>query len=218
MQRPVRPFRPVRLFIPALMALVALLTLSLAAPAFAATPAAPSVPAAQPQPGKVLVKFETTKGDIVVELNKEKAPVSVANFLKYVKSGHYNGTIFHRVINSFMIQGGGFDTAMNEKPTGAPIKNEADNGLKNALYTIAMARTSDPHSASAQFYINVKDNRALDHRGKNQEGWGYAVFGVVVDGKRVVDEIKGVATTKRGMYDDVPVKPVVINKATVISE
>lgn len=208
-----------RMFRPVLMALAALLALSLSAPAFAATPAgAPQAAGIQPQPGKVLVKFETTKGDIVVELNKEKAPISVANFLKYVKSGHYNGTIFHRVINSFMIQGGGFDTAMNEKPTGAPIKNEADNGLKNALYTIAMARTSDPHSASAQFYINVKDNRALDHRGKSQDGWGYAVFGVVVDGKRVVDEIKGVATTKRGMYDDVPMKPVVINKATVISE
>jgi peptidyl-prolyl cis-trans isomerase B (cyclophilin B) len=191
----------------------ALLILSMSALALAQGQAAVT-----PQPGKVLVKIETTKGDIVLELFKDKAPLSVANFLKYAKSGHYDGTIFHRVINSFMIQGGGFDMTMHEKPTGASIKNEADNGLKNTLYTIAMARTSEPHSASAQFYINVKDNRSLDHRGKTDEGWGYAVFGVVVDGKRVVDEIKGVATGKRGMFDDVPLKPILIKKVVVLSE
>lgn len=198
------------------LVLSALLVLSLCAPALAA-PAA-SNGEAQPQPGKILVKFQTSQGDIVVELYKDKAPITVANFLKYVKKGHYDGTIFHRVINSFMIQGGGFDATMREKPTDAPIKNEADNGLKNSLYTIAMARTMEPHSASAQFYINVKDNRSLDFRGKNESGWGYAVFGKVVDGKRVVDDIKGVATTTRGMFENVPVKPVTITKATVISE
>ncbi len=171
-----------------------------------------------PQPGKAYVKMETTKGDIVLELNKAKAPVSVANFLMYVKKGHYNGTIFHRVINGFMIQGGGYDIAMNERPTDRPIRNEADNGLRNSLYTIAMARTADPHSASAQFYINVKNNPNLDFRGKTEMGWGYAVFGEVVDGKRVVDAIKGVPTGRRGMFDDVPLQPVIINKVTVLSE
>ncbi|MDO9631023.1 MAG: peptidylprolyl isomerase [Humidesulfovibrio sp.] len=165
-----------------------------------------------------MVKMETTKGDIVLELYKDKAPLSVASFLKHAKSGFYDGTIFHRVINSFMIQGGGFDITMHEKTAGPAIRNEADNGIKNTLYTIAMARTSDPHSASAQFYINVKDNRSLDHRGKTDEGWGYAVFGRVVDGKRVVDEIKGVATGKRGMFDDVPLKPILIKKVVVLSE
>lgn len=179
---------------------------------------AQSPSAATPQPGKILVKMETTKGDIVLELYKDKAPLSVASFLKHAKSGFYDGTIFHRVINSFMIQGGGFDITMHEKTAGPAIRNEADNGLKNSLYTIAMARTSDPHSASAQFYINVKDNRSLDHRGKTDEGWGYAVFGRVVDGKRVVDEIKGVATGKRGMFDDVPLKPILIKKVVVLSE
>jgi len=189
------------------------LVLALAAPALAqsATPG----PAAG---GKTLVKLETTKGDIVIELFKDKAPLSVGSFLANVKSGHYDGTIFHRVINGFMIQGGGFDANMREKPTGASIKNEADNALKNTLYTVAMARTSDPHSASAQFFINVKDNRFLDHRGKTADGWGYAVFGAVVDGKRVVDEIKGVQTGRRGMFDDVPTQPIVIKKASIISQ
>lgn len=196
--------RMIRIFV------LALLTLTLAGPVATAQAADAS--------GKVLVKLETSRGDIVLELNREKAPLTVANFLKYVKSGHYDGTIFHRVINGFMIQGGGFDANMREKPTGAPIKNEADNGLKNGLYTIAMARTSDPHSASAQFFINVKENRALDYRSKTTEGWGYAVFGVVTDGKRVVDDIKGVSTTRKGMHDDVPMQTVVIKKASVISE
>jgi len=186
------------------------LVLGLAAPCFA--------DGATPAPGKVLVKLETTKGDIVLELFKDKAPVTVANFLSYVKNGHYNATIFHRVINGFMIQGGGFDMTMHEKPTGAPIKNEADNGLKNSLYTVAMARTSDPNSASAQFFINVKENRNLNHYGKTEQGWGYAVFGKVVDGTRVVDEIKGVATGSRGPFDDVPLQPILIKKATIISQ
>ncbi|MBU1229839.1 MAG: peptidyl-prolyl cis-trans isomerase [Proteobacteria bacterium] len=191
----------------------ALLLLTLSGPALAQGAAAVGT-----NGGKTLVKLETTKGDIVLELFKDKAPLSVASFLKHVKSGHYDGTIFHRVINGFMIQGGGFDVNMREKPTGPAIRNEADNGLKNSLYTLAMARTSDPHSAAAQFYINVKDNRSLDHRGKTDEGWGYAVFGVVVEGKRVVDEIKGVATGKRGPYDDVPLKPIIVTRATVLSE
>jgi len=171
-----------------------------------------------PQGGKILVKLETSKGDIVLELYKDKAPLSVANFLSYVKKGHYDGTIFHRVINGFMIQGGGFDVNMKERPAGRPVRNEADNGLKNSLYSVAMARTSDPHSATAQFFINVKSNRALDHSGKTDSGWGYAVFGDVVDGKRVVDEIKGVRTGSVGMFDDVPLQPVVIKKASIISQ
>lgn len=190
--------------------LAASLVLALAAPVLAQ--------GAAPAAGKTLVKLETTKGDIVLELYKDKAPLSVGSFLAHVKSGHYDGTIFHRVINGFMIQGGGFDANMREKPTGPAIRNEADNGLKNSLYTIAMARTSEPHSAAAQFYINVKDNRSLDHRGKTEQGWGYAVFGAVVEGKRVVDEIKGVATGRRGMFDDVPQQPIVIKKASVISQ
>jgi cyclophilin family peptidyl-prolyl cis-trans isomerase len=173
---------------------------------------------AAPAPGKVLVKLETTKGDIVLELNKAKAPITVANFLHYVKIGHYDGTIFHRVINGFMIQGGGFDVNMREKPTGKSIKNEADNGLKNDLYTVAMARTSDPQSATAQFFINVKNNHSLDYWSKSDMGWGYAVFGEVVDGKRVVDEIKGVQTGRKGPFDDVPLKPVVITKVSIISQ
>lgn len=189
------------------------LVLALAAPGLAQ-----SAPASPAQAGKILVKLETTKGDIVIELFKDKAPLSVGSFLANVKSGHYDGTVFHRVINGFMVQGGGFDTSMREKSTGPAIKNEADNGLKNALYTVAMARTSNPHSASAQFFINVRDNRFLDHRSKTEEGWGYAVFGQVVDGKRVVDEIKGVRTGKVGMFDDVPLQPVIVKKATIISQ
>lgn len=189
------------------------LALALAAPCLAQSAAQPGSTA-----GKTLIKLETSKGDIVIELYKDKAPLSVANFLSYVKSGHYDGTIFHRVINGFMVQGGGFDANMREKPTGPGIRNEAGNGLKNTLYTVAMARTSDPHSASAQFFINVRDNRFLDHRGKTDEGWGYAVFGVVVDGKRVVDEIKGVRTGKKGMFDDVPVQPVIIKKASILAQ
>jgi peptidyl-prolyl cis-trans isomerase A (cyclophilin A)/peptidyl-prolyl cis-trans isomerase B (cyclophilin B) len=156
------------------------------------------------------VSLKTSMGEIVVELYPEKAPKSVENFLQYVKNGHYNGTIFHRVIDGFMIQGGGFDKNMKQKPTRAPIENEAKNGLKNEPYTLAMARTSDPHSASAQFFINVKNNSFLDYPG--QDGWGYTVFGKVIKGMDVVDKIKLVPTAG----GDVPTKPVVIESASII--
>jgi peptidyl-prolyl cis-trans isomerase B (cyclophilin B) len=165
-----------------------------------------------------MVKLQTSMGDIVLELNQEKAPATVANFLQYVKDGYYDGTIFHRVINGFMIQGGGMDAQMNQKPTRGPIKNEADNGLTNAPYTIAMARTAVPDSATAQFFINVVDNKNLNHTGKNPAGWGYAVFGKVVQGQDVVDKIKAVATTSKGFHQDVPVEPVTIIKATVVEQ
>lgn len=164
------------------------------------------------------VELETTMGNIVIELNQEKAPNTVANFLEYVKSGHYDGTIFHRVIDGFMIQGGGMDANMKEKSTNAPIQNEADNGLKNEVGTIAMARTSDPHSATAQFFINVKDNSFLNFSGKNPQGWGYAVFGKVTEGMEIVNKIKGVPTGKYGFHADVPTTPVVITHAKVIEK
>lgn len=160
------------------------------------------------------VSLKTNMGEIVLELYPEKAPKSVENFLQYVKSGHYNGTIFHRVISNFMIQGGGFDKDMKQKPTNAPIENEAKNGLKNDTYSVAMARTSAPHSASAQFFINVKNNSFLDYPG--QDGWGYAVFGKVIKGTEVVDKIKSVDTTNSGMHQNVPAKPVVIESATIV--
>lgn len=165
-----------------------------------------------------VVQFDTTHGAIVIELNAEKAPVTVANFIDYVESGHYDGTIFHRVIDGFMIQGGGMDADMNEKRTGTPIKNEADNGLKNDIGTIAMARTQDPHSATAQFFINVKNNDFLNHSSPTPQGWGYAVFGKVTDGMDVVNQIKGVATGRYGYHSDVPSTPIVINSAKVISK
>ena len=164
------------------------------------------------------VELETTMGNIVIELNQEKAPNTVANFLEYVKSGHYDGTIFHRVIDGFMIQGGGMDANMKEKSTNAPIQNEADIGLKNEVGTIAMARTSDPHSATAQFFINVKDNSFLNFSGKNPQGWGYAVFGKVTEGMDIVNKIKGVPTGKYGFHADVPTTPVVITHAKVIEK
>lgn len=160
------------------------------------------------------VALKTSLGEIVLELSPDKAPKSVENFLRYVKDGQYNGTIFHRVINGFMIQGGGFDANMQKKPTREPIPNEAKNGLKNAPYTVAMARTSDPDSATAQFFINVADNAALNYPG--QDGWGYAVFGKVVKGTEVVDRIRQVKTGSNGMYRDVPATPVVIESASVI--
>ncbi len=163
-----------------------------------------------------MIKLETSMGDIFIELDEAKAPKTCENFLSYVKSGHYNGTIFHRVIDGFMIQGGGMTPDMKEKPTQAPIENEADNGLKNIAYSIAMARTSDPHSATAQFFINVKNNSFLDHKGKTPDGWGYAVFGKVAKGHPVVNKIKAVPTGRKGMHDDVPVTPVVITKAEVV--
>lgn len=165
-----------------------------------------------------IVEFDTTHGAIVIELDAQKAPVTVANFLDYVESGHYDGTVFHRVIDGFMIQGGGMDSKMNEKRTGTPIKNEADNGLKNDVGTIAMARTSDPHSATAQFFINVKNNDFLNYTSPTPQGWGYAVFGKVTDGMDVVNQIKGVATGRYGHHADVPTTPVVINSAKVISK
>jgi peptidyl-prolyl cis-trans isomerase B (cyclophilin B) len=169
-------------------------------------------------PGKefVVVKLETSMGDIILELDEAKAPKTVANFLGYVSAGHYDGTIFHRVIDGFMIQGGGMTADMKEKSMGDPIENEADNGLKNDTYTVAMARTSDPHSATAQFFINVKKNDFLNHTGKDARGWGYAVFGKVAKGHNVVNKIKAVATGRAGMHDDVPKEPVVIVKASVV--
>jgi peptidyl-prolyl cis-trans isomerase B (cyclophilin B) len=162
------------------------------------------------------VKLHTSLGTICLELNADKAPETVKNFLAYVESGHYDNTIFHRVINGFMIQGGGFDPQMNQKSTNAPIKNEADNGLKNDRYTIAMARTQAPHSATAQFFINVKDNDFLNFSAPTAQGWGYCVFGTVVDGADVVDKIKGVATGTRGFHQDVPVENIVIERAEVV--
>jgi peptidyl-prolyl cis-trans isomerase B (cyclophilin B) len=152
-------------------------------------------------------------GTITLELDAEKAPNTVANFLNYVNKGHYDNTIFHRVIPGFMVQGGGMGPGMKEKSTDKPITNEANNGLKNASYTVAMARTSDPHSATAQFFINVADNSFLNHTAPSAQGWGYAVFGKVVAGTDVVDKIKGVKTGRRGYHDDVPVEDVVIEKA-----
>jgi len=160
------------------------------------------------------VLLTTNKGNIKIELDAEKAPKTVENFLHYVNKGHYDGTIFHRVIGNFMIQGGGFDQEMKQKPTDQTVENEAKNGLKNDKYTLAMARTSDPHSASAQFFINVTDNGFLDYPG--QDGWGYAVFGKVVEGTEVVDEIKKVRTGRSGFHSDVPVEAVVIEKAEVV--
>jgi len=164
------------------------------------------------------VALDTTMGRIVIELNIEKAPNSSKNFMDYVKSGHYNGVIFHRVIDNFMVQGGGFDKDFNEKPTNAPIENEADNGLTNDVGTLAMARTNDPHSASAQFFINVKDNAFLNHSSKTSQGWGYAVFGKVVDGMDVVNQMKGVRTANFGMHGDVPTSPIIIETASMLSE
>ncbi|MGP4714409.1 MULTISPECIES: peptidylprolyl isomerase [unclassified Psychrobacter] len=165
-----------------------------------------------------VVELETSMGNITIELNEEKAPKTVENFLNYVNSGHYEGTIFHRVIDGFMIQGGGMDAQMNEKKTNAPVENEADNGLKNDKGTIAMARTQDPHSATSQFFINVKDNDFLNHSGKNAQGWGYTVFGKVTSGMDVIEKLRGVPTGRFGMHADVPKEAVVINSAKVVSE
>jgi cyclophilin family peptidyl-prolyl cis-trans isomerase len=159
------------------------------------------------------VKLTTSMGAITVDIDKEKAPVSAENFAKYVDAGHYNGTIFHRVIDGFMIQGGGFTKDMQQKPTMAPIKNEAANGLKNDVYTLAMARTNVRDSATSQFFINVKNNDFLNYRDESPQGWGYAVFGKVVEGQDVVDKIRKVATGNAGMHQNVPLEPVVIEKA-----
>ena len=154
-------------------------------------------------------------GDITLELDQAKAPKSVENFLAYVKKGHYDNTVFHRVIPGFMVQGGGFEPGMKQKPSDAAVSNEANNGLKNDNYTVAMARTNDPHSATAQFFINVADNTFLNHTAPSAQGWGYAVFGKVVGGKDVVDRIKAVKTGRKGLHDDVPNDDVIIEKAVV---
>ncbi len=186
--------------------------------------AAKTSPAAKVEPIKkmeekgntIMVLMKTSKGDIKLELDKEKAPKTVENFLKYVEAGHYAGTIFHRVIDGFMIQGGGFDANMTQKPAPDTVENEAANGLKNNAGTIAMARTSDPHSASAQFFININDNAFLNYPG--QDGWGYCVFGKVVEGMDVVNAIKGVQTGNVGHYQNVPTEPIVINEVALIED
>jgi len=160
-----------------------------------------------------MIKLHTNLGVIGLELDENKAPATVANFRQYVKNGFYDNTVFHRVIDGFMIQGGGFEPGMKQKPTEAPVKNEAENGLKNDRYTVAMARTSNPHSATAQFFINVADNAFLNHTAQTSQGWGYCVFGRVAEGTEVVDKIKKVLTGNRGMHQDVPVEDVVIQRA-----
>ena len=165
-----------------------------------------------------MVIVRTTFGEIKLDLDAEKAPKTVENFLQYARDGHYDGTIFHRVIDNFMIQGGGFDTKMEQKATGEAIDNEADNGLKNDFGTIAMARTMEPHSATAQFFINVKDNDFLNHTGKNMQGWGYAVFGKVSDGLDVLEKIRTVPTGNSGGHQDVPVDPVIIESVVVVDD
>ena len=162
------------------------------------------------------VTMTTSAGAIILELDEEKAPGTVANFVQYAKDGHYDGTIFHRVINNFMIQGGGFDTGFEQKSTREPVENEADNGLKNDFGTIAMARTMEPHSATAQFFINVKDNDFLNHSGKNMQGWGYTVFGKVTEGSDVLDKIRAVPTGSRGGHQDVPTDDVIIESVEVV--
>ena len=163
-----------------------------------------------------MIRIQTNKGVIDLELDAQKAPQTVKNFIEYVQAGFYDGTIFHRVIDGFMIQGGGLEPGMKEKKTRAPVKNEADNGLKNERGTIAMARTNDPHSATAQFFINVSNNTFLNHHSPTADGWGYCVFGRVINGMDVVDAIKGVATTSKGYFQDVPADDVVIEKVEVI--
>jgi peptidyl-prolyl cis-trans isomerase B (cyclophilin B) len=162
-----------------------------------------------------MVIIRTTFGEITLELDAEKAPKTVANFLEYAREGYYDGTIFHRVIENFMIQGGGFDTSMVQKPTKDSVENEADNGLKNDFGTVAMARTMEPHSATAQFFINVKDNDFLNHSGKNMQGWGYTVFGKITEGSEVLEKIRAVATTSKSGHQDVPVDDVIIESVTV---
>jgi peptidyl-prolyl cis-trans isomerase B (cyclophilin B) len=162
-----------------------------------------------------VVLLKTSEGDLRIELFQKEAPTSVANFLEYVKKGYYDGLIFHRVIDGFMIQGGGFDKDMKQKPTEAPIGNEANNGLKNTAGTLAMARTNDPHSATSQFFINVSDNEFLNHSSPTPQGWGYAVFGKVISGLEVLDVIKKVKTSPKGFHQDVPVNPVIIHSVTI---
>ena len=190
-----------------------------AAALFGSDSPAPAAQGATPEPaksGNPRVAFETSLGRVVIELDPAKAPKTVENFLGYVKSGFYDGTIFHRVIPKFMAQGGGFTADMQQKATQPPIPNEADNGLKNKRGTLSMARTMDPNSATSQFFMNVVDNAFLDHTGKNARGWGYAVFAKVVEGMDVVDKIVAVKTTTKGPYADVPETPITIQKATLL--
>jgi peptidyl-prolyl cis-trans isomerase B (cyclophilin B) len=163
-----------------------------------------------------MVKLHTNHGIITLDLDEKRAPATVTNFLDYVKSGHFSNTVFHRVIPGFMIQGGGFEPGMKQKPVRAPVKNEAENQLKNASYTVAMARTSDPHSATSQFFINVADNAFLNHTAPTPQGWGYCVFGHVVDGTDVVDKIKAVKTGAKSMHQDVPLQDVIIERAEIV--
>ena len=163
-----------------------------------------------------MVKLHTSHGTITLELDAARAPETVKNFLAYVQSGHYSNTVFHRVIDGFMVQGGGFEPGMKQKPARATVRNEASNGLKNDRYTVAMARTADPHSASAQFFINVADNPFLNHKAQSRDGWGYCVFGRVTEGQDVVDRIKGVKTGNRGPHGDVPVEDVILERAEVV--
>ena len=199
--------------------IISLLLIALICPTASAVQVPTSTNGKKMTENTIQVKLETTLGDITLQLDKDKAPVSVGNFLVYVKEGHYNNTIFHRVISVFMAQGGGFDTEFQQKPTHDPIKNEANNGLKNDRGTIAMARTSVPDSATAQFFINYKNNDFLNFKSETQQGWGYAVFGKVVDGMDIVDAMAKIPTGSGGpMPSDVPQTPIVINKATVVSE
>ena len=168
-------------------------------------------------PAMDTVKLTTNYGDIVLELDRDKAPVTVDNFLQYVKDGQYDNTLFHRVIDGFMVQGGGMEPGMKQKPTRPPIAHEGANGLKNKKYSVAMARTSDPHSASSQFFINVADNDFLDFRSPGGQGWGYCVFGKVVAGTDVVDKIRGVATGRSGMHENVPTSDVIVERAEVVA-
>jgi peptidyl-prolyl cis-trans isomerase B (cyclophilin B) len=193
-----------------------LILLALAAPFTGLVGAASNKPAAIPKRKVNMVKLQTNFGPITLELDAKAAPETVANFLQYVKDGHYDGTIFHRVIDGFMIQGGGFTADMDQKPTRAPVQNEAQNGLKNVAYSVAMARTPDPHSASSQFFINVGDNAFLDFRAANAQGYGYCVFGKVTEGQDVVDRIRKVRTGSRAGHQDVPVESVVIERAEII--
>jgi peptidyl-prolyl cis-trans isomerase B (cyclophilin B) len=194
----------------------ALIALALAAPWSGLLGAASNKPAASPKRKVNMVKLQTNFGSITLALDAQAAPATVANFLQYVKDGHYDGTLFHRVIDGFMIQGGGFTGDMEQKPTRAPIQNEAQNGLKNVAYSIAMARTPDPHSASSQFFINVGDNGFLDFRAATAQGFGYCVFGKVTEGQDVVDRIRKVRTGSRAGHQDVPVENVVIERAEII--
>jgi peptidyl-prolyl cis-trans isomerase B (cyclophilin B) len=190
------------------------LTLCLSTPFIAAQAQTPT----KPNQGKTMssVKFTTSMGSFTLQLDAAKAPKTVENFLQYVRDGHYTGTVFHRVIGNFMVQGGGFEKGMKQKPTRAPVANEADNGLKNEEYTVAMARTSDPHSASAQFFINVKNNSFLNFSSPTPQGWGYAVFGKVSEGMDVVDAMKKVQTGNKGGHGDVPTVDIVIEKAEIL--